>query len=99
MRKVLAAACFGLVLTVAGASNPDEATPEGRAYFGLSFGGERGIPRDFHYGLRVDHDSRFGEGPAPALMQLDFNARGFNSAHVNGLNVVRPQYRLRQNEQ
>jgi hypothetical protein len=98
MRKVLAAACFGLVLTVAGASSSDDSTPEGRAYFGLSFGGARAMPRDFHYGLRLDHDSRFIEGQAPAMMQLDFTTRGFNSAHVNGLNVIRPQYRLRQND-
>lgn len=99
MRKLLAAACFGLVLTVAGASSSDDATPEGRAYIGLSFGGERAIPRDFHYGLRLDHDSRYLEGTAKPLMQIDFTARGFSSAHVNGLNVIRPQFRLRQNEQ
>jgi hypothetical protein len=98
MRKLIAAACIGLVLTVAGASSPDDATPEGRVYLGLSFGGDRAMPRQFHYGLRLDHDSRFVQGQAPALMQLDFTARGFNSAHVNGLNVIRPQYRLRQND-
>ena len=99
MRKILAAATFGLVLSVAGASNPDEQTPEARAYLGFSFGGQSTMPRDFHYGLRLDHDSRFVEGRVPPLMQFDFTHRGFSDARVNGLSVIKQEYRLRQAEE
>lgn len=99
MRKVLAAATFGLVLSVAGASNYDEQSPESRVYLGFSFGGQKIVPRNFHYGLRIDHDSRFVDGPVAPLMQFDFTPRGFNDAHVNGLSVIRPAYRLRQAEE
>lgn len=99
MRKVLAAATFGLVLSVAGASNSDEQNPESRVYLGFSFGGQSVTPRNFHYGLRIDHDSRFVERPMAPLMQFDFTPRGFNDARVNGLSVIRPAYRLRQTEE
>jgi hypothetical protein len=99
MRKVLAAATFGLVLGVAGASNSDEHNPESRVYLGFSFGGQKIAPRNFHYGLRIDHDSRFLQAPVAPLMQFDFTPRGFNDAHVNGLSVIRPAYRLRQAEE
>lgn len=99
MRKVLAAATFGLVLGVAGASNVDDQNPESRVYLGFSFGGQSIAPRNFHYGLRIDHDARFVEGPVAPLMQFDFTPRGFNDAHVNGLSVIRPAYRLRQAEE
>lgn len=99
MRKVLVAATFGLVLSVAGASNRDEHNPESRVYLGFSFGGHSIAPRNFHYGLRIDHDSRFVERPVAPLMQFDFTPRGFNDAHVNGLSVIRPAYRLRQAEE
>jgi hypothetical protein len=99
MRHVLAAAGLGLVLTVAGAASPDQPTPEARAYFAFSFGGEHAAPRDFHYGLRLDHDARFTDGRVPPLMQLDFTRRGFSAARINGMNVVRQEYRLRQAEE
>ncbi|MGH8482326.1 MAG: hypothetical protein ACRES8_07690 [Nevskiaceae bacterium] len=99
MRKILATAALGLVLTVAGAATPDEASPEARAYLGFSFGGERAAPRDFHYGLRLDHDSRYTDGRIAPLVQFDFTRRGFNAARINGVSVVRQEFRLRQNEQ
>lgn len=99
MRKALAAATFGLVLSVAGASNYDDQNPESRVYLGFSFGGQTIAPRNFHYGLRIDHDSRFLDAPVAPLMQFDFTPRGFNDAHVNGLSVIRPAYRLRQAEE
>ena len=99
MRKILAAATFGLVLGVAGASNPADQTPEARAYLGFSFGGERAVPRDFHYGLRLDHDSRFVERQLPPLMQFDFTRAGLNAARVNGMSVVKQQYRVHQAEE
>jgi hypothetical protein len=101
MRKMIAAATFGLVLGVAGATAGDEMTPEGRAYFGMSFGGERAAPRDLHYGLRLDHDSRHSlEGglTPPPVMQFDFTPRGFSDARVNGLSVIKRQYRMGQDE-
>ena len=101
MRKMIAAATFGLVLSVAGATGPDEMTPEGRAYLGFSFGGEQVTPRNFHYGLRLDHDRRYldGQSQVPSVMQFDFTPRGFNDARVNGLSIIKPQYRLRQAEE
>lgn len=99
MRKLIAAATFGLVLGVAGASNPADQSPEARAYIGFNFGGAQVVPRNFHYGLRIDHGSRHVQGPAPALVQLDFTRAGFNLAQVNGMNVARQQYRLRQAEE
>jgi hypothetical protein len=99
MRKILAAATFALVLGVAGASNPDDPAPEGRAYLGFSFGGEKMTPRDFHYGLRLDHDSRFVEGAVAPLMQFDFTRQGLNAARINGMSVIKQEYRLRQAEE
>ena len=98
MRKLVAAAAFGLVLGVAGASSSGDQAPEARAYLGFSFGGERVVPRDFHYGLRLDHDPRFVDGSVPPLVQFDFTRQGLNAARVNGLNVVRQRYQLRQTE-
>jgi hypothetical protein len=100
MRRIIAAATFALVLGVAGATDPTEPATEGKAYVGFSFGGQKVAPRDFHYGLRVDPDSRFAEGLHQApLMQIDFTRRGLNDARVNGLSVLKQQYRLRQAEE
>lgn len=102
MRKLIAAATFMLSLAVAGAAGAasDEQSPEGRVYFGASFGGERVVPRNLHYGLRLDHDSRFLEGASvsPPLMHLDFTRRGLNDARVNGLSVLKRQYRMKQDD-
>ncbi len=96
MRELLAAA---VALTVAGAVSPGEPAPESRAHVGFSFGGARIVPRDFHYGLRLDHDSRFVDGCVPPLLQIDFTRRGFNDARINGMNLVRRAPRLRQAEE
>lgn len=95
----IAAAGFVLALGVASATDRNEQAPESRAYLSLSFGGERVAPRDFHYGLRLDHDSRFVDGSAAPLMQFDFTRRGFSDARLNGLSVLKQSYRLRQSEE
>src|SRR5690349_13442438 len=96
MRRLLAAA---VALTVAGAVSPGEPAPESRAYVGFSFGGAQIVPRDFHYGLRLDHDSRFVDGRVPPLLQVDFTRLGFNDARINGMDLVRRAPRLRQAEE
>jgi hypothetical protein len=99
MRKIITAATFGLVLGVAGASNPADQSPEARAYLGFNFGGVQTAPRNFHYGLRIDHDSRYVEGRAPALLQFDFTRAGLAAARLNGMNVVSQKYQMRQAEE
>jgi hypothetical protein len=97
----IAAASFILTLGVAGATDRSEQHPESRAYIGFAFGGEKVLPRNFHYGLRMDHDSRFlveGEALAP-LMQFDFTRRGLADARLNGLSVLKKSYRLAQAEE
>lgn len=95
----IAAAGFVTAIGVASASDPYEQSPEGRAYIGFSFGGGQTIaPRDLHYGLRFDHDSRFGGDQAPAVLQFDFTRAGMNDTRVNGLSVLKHEYRLHQNE-
>lgn len=95
----IAAAGFIAALGVASATDRDEQAPESRAYVGFSFGGVKAAPRDFHYGLRIDHDARFVDGEAAPMMQFDFTRRGFNDARVNGLSVLSQRYRLRQSEE
>ena len=99
MRKIITAATFGLVLGVAGASNPADQSPEARAYLGFSFGGAQNVARNFHYGLRIDHDSRYVDGQAPALLQFDFTRAGLAAARLNGMNVVSQKYLMRQAEE
>jgi hypothetical protein len=93
-----AAAGILLVVGVAAAADRYEPTPEGRVYLNLAFGGARAAPHSLHYGLRVDHDSRF-DGPATPMMMVDFTTRGLADASVNGLSVLRQEYRLRQTEE
>jgi pyruvate/2-oxoglutarate dehydrogenase complex dihydrolipoamide acyltransferase (E2) component len=99
IRTGIAAAGFVLALGVASATDRDAQTPESRAYFSLSFGGERVAPRNLHYGLRLDHDSRFVDGTTAPLMQFDFTRRGLHDAQLNGLSVLKQSYRLRQSEE
>lgn len=89
--------CF-LTLGAAGAADRYEPSTEGRAYISLSFGGERLAPRDLHYGLRFDQDRRFYPEQTAPLMQFDFTARGMNDLRVNGLSVLRADFRMRQAE-
>jgi hypothetical protein len=101
MRKMIAVATLGLVLGVAGAAGPADDSAEGRAYLGFSFGGDKIAPHDFHYGLRMDYDSRSIESRGfgtPALLQFDFTHRGLNAAQVNGLSILKKSYQLKQNE-
>lgn len=105
MRKVIripgvAAGTFLLALGVAQAADDRfEPSTEGRAYLNLSFGGEKLAPRGLHYGLRFDQDRRFAPEQAAPLMQFDFTSRGMNDMRVNGLSVLKAQYRLRQAEE
>lgn len=94
MRKLLIAASVlaGLsVGAVASAANSDTMASQAKAYVNLGFGGNNSsLPSNFHYGLRLDHDSRMaarlGREALPAIMQVEFNAKnGFSSAKVNGV--------------
>lgn len=97
----VAAAGFVMVLGVSHAADPYGPVPESRAYIGFSFGGARVAPRALHYGLRMDHDSHFVEleGQRLPLMQLDFTSRGLADARLNGLSILRSDYRMRQAEE
>jgi pyruvate/2-oxoglutarate dehydrogenase complex dihydrolipoamide acyltransferase (E2) component len=95
----IAAAGFVLALGVASAADRNEQAPESRAYFSVSFGGERFAPRELHYGLRLDHDSRYADPSTLPLVQFDFTRRGLHDARVNGLSVLTQRYRLRQSEE
>lgn len=98
-KAAAAAVGLGLVVGAAYAASAEQISPEARAYLGFSFGGQQLAARDFHYGLRVDHDSRFVDAAQPPMIRLDFNRRGLNDLQVNGLSAVRQSYRLRQSEE
>ncbi len=97
----ITAAGLGLIVSMAAVAAPDQQTPEATAYFSYSFGGVKTAPNKLHYGLRLDHDRFFvpAEQPLPPLMQLDFTRRGLGAISVNGLDVLRPAFRLKQNEE
>ena len=99
MRHARVATLFCTALALAGlvqAGGQRDAQPEARAYLSIGFGGRAEVPRDFFYGLRLDHSARSGAGLAP-LMQLDFNRQGLNDARINGLPFARPA-RMQQDE-
>jgi hypothetical protein len=103
MRKLLIATAIGAGLcvgAVAVAANSDDLAPQARAYMNYGFGGkDSSLPRNFHYGLRLDQDTRLatriGRESMPSIMQLDFNAKsGFESARVNGVPFASRSLRL-----
>jgi hypothetical protein len=103
MRKLLIAAAVGAGLgigAVAFAANSDDMTTQARAYMNFGFGGkDTSLPRNFHYGLRLDQDNRLaerlGRESMPSIMQLDFNAKdGFETARVNGVPFISRSMRL-----
>lgn len=95
----IVAVTVGLVAAAGMAIAGGEATPETRAYLGFSFGGAPSSAQEFHYGLRLDHDSRTSGQNLPAIVQVDFTRRGMNDLRLNGLSAVRQQYRMRQAEE
>lgn len=103
MRKLLVASTVGAltgVAMLASAAGPDASEGAGaRAYLSYAFGGNAAqLPRNFHYGLRLDAGSRSDDGAArPALMQVDFDRSGLRTAHLNGMSVVQ-RLRLNQDE-
>lgn len=101
MRRVILTAGLGLLISITAVAAPDRQTPEGTAYFSFGFGGDKPGVRAVHYGFRLDHDRYFvpTDQHLPALMQLDFSRRGLSAIEVNGLNVLRPAYRMRQSEE
>lgn len=102
MRRILAVAALALSTFGVAMAAQDEATA-GRAYLSFSFGGQKLAARDLHYGLRFDYDSRYaaelGQVPTAPLMQFDFTRAGLAAARVNGLNILKPSYTLKQNDQ
>lgn len=101
MQKLLIA---GLAAVTAGAAvlavaaTPDENRPVMGAYLNVGFGGQQALPRNFHYGLRLDHDRRFVPAEISPLMQVDFDRVGLTSAKLNGLDMVSRSIVMRQDE-
>jgi hypothetical protein len=90
---VVAAVCGGSVVTAA------ENDPRYAAYLSLSFG-QSELPRQFHYGLRLDQDAwqaTYGDSLLPPLVQLDVSRAGFD-ARLQGLSLTEVGYRVNQAE-
>lgn len=90
---VVAAVCGGTVVTAA------ENDPRYAAYWSLSFG-QSELPRQFHYGLRLDQDAwqaTYGASVLPPLVQLNMSRDGFD-ARLQGLSLTRLGYGLNQAE-
>lgn len=90
MRKgLIAATCFGLLTSASAvqAIEPERRLPAAIAYFDVGFGGAREVMQNasMNYGLKIDHDRRFGDVPPSPLFQMAFNDQGFRSAAFNGL--------------
>lgn len=101
MRKILIATVVGSSMgaaMLAYAAGPADASLESRAYVNFNFGGDRALPRNFHYGLRLDYDQRFLPAAVPSVLQVDFNRAGFNTARLNGLPFMYREYALNQVE-
>ncbi|HVT34388.1 MAG TPA: hypothetical protein VHE37_02305 [Nevskiaceae bacterium] len=95
MYRIMTAAAVGVALgtaMLASAASRDESQPEARAYMNLSFGGNAALPKNFHYGMRLDYDHRFVSHPMPPMLQMDFTDNGFSDARFNGLPFVRRYY-------
>lgn len=77
--------------------------PAARAYLSYSFGGhnDRTMPAPLHYGLRLDHESRAGDGSfgtLPAVLQLDHDSRGQTLASASGITFAGRNLRLHQSD-
>lgn len=79
------------------AASPTDNAPEARAYLKLNFGGSRDLPRNFHYGLRLDRDSRYTQLPV-ALMQMDMSSSGTLDTQLNGMTLMRRSLIANQSE-
>ena len=91
MRKVLTAMAVGAMsgaAMLAVAAGPANNAPEARVYMNFDFGGAQVLPRNFHYGLRLDRDRRYSAIPVP-FMQMDFDAQGNLKTHLNGMYLMR----------
>lgn len=92
---VASALCTGTAVTAADSVND----PRYAAYLSLSFG-QSELPRQFHYGLRLDQDAwqaTYGQSVLPPLVQLDMSRQGFD-ARLQGLSLSRFGYQLNQAE-
>lgn len=95
MRKLILASLIGGLTgaaMLATAADPLQSSPEARAYLNFAFGGKYALPKNFHYGLKLDHDRRYVEAGVPAIMQADFDSRGLVATRLNGLNLVERHY-------
>jgi hypothetical protein len=107
MRKtfvaIIAAGAVGAVWADA-ATNQEQFRdqPEAHAYLSFNFGGRDNrhtTDAPFHYGLRMDHDSRLraaAGAPLPPLLQVDRNNRGETLALANGVPFAARNLRLNQ---
>jgi|GEM_PF-1674345 len=91
MRKivVVGAATVCLLGAWVASAGPNDTQPQARAYFKIPFGAEKHAPKEpFHYGLRLDYDSRLTTVDGrelPALANFDFDNRGNRLALVGGV--------------
>lgn len=100
MRGIAFAALFSTLTGAAtlAIANPPQLSPEARAYLSFGFGAPASSQQHFHYGLRLDHDSRLrDELPAP-IAQMDFTRQGFNHLRVNGVPVAQTVYQTNQTD-
>lgn len=101
MRKILMAVLVGGLggaATVASAVGPWDSAPQASAYLTLNFGGVKAMPRNLHYGLRLDHDRRQTAGLLAPILHLDLNGSGVMMARLNGVNLGKRSLIARQDE-
>ncbi|HVT34389.1 MAG TPA: hypothetical protein VHE37_02310 [Nevskiaceae bacterium] len=100
MQKIMTAVCLGTMMgaaMLAAAAGPADSRPETRAYFSYGFGAHQ-LPSNFHYGLRLDQDSRYAAPGTPAVMQVDMSGDGTLNARLNGVNLLSRNFSANQEE-
>ena len=78
------------------ASNNEDYSPQFKAYTNFNFGAPKAQVSGFHYGLRIDQDSReqlvFGVHK-PSILQVDFSKEsGYESTKLYGMPLAAPKY-------
>ena len=99
MKRAFRLGAIGVMLSSAliAVAAPTDKEPRAMSYLQFQFG--EYLPSNFHYGLRLDYDSRFRDGlMTPPVLVLDFKSQGLNRMLVGGVDLVRIPYRLNQAE-
>lgn len=92
-KKLIVAAVLSLAgsMGIAQAADPSQTRPEARAQVQLHFGGKDTVAQKLNFRFLVDHDRRVVDAGVPALLQMDFTARGLDSARLNGVTFAQRQ--------